>query len=115
MSDLQTLPSSYREKQRYLVFDIIADEPPRFGPVVGTIWDAALDFLGEKGVADADIWVMKDQYDAEQGQGMLRVRKDAVDEVRAALALIQEIGADTVTVHVLGVTGTVNSARDKYF
>ncbi|MFB6076645.1 MAG: Rpp14/Pop5 family protein [Candidatus Nanohaloarchaea archaeon] len=114
MGDLQTLPSSLRETQRYLVFEIIVDEPVAFGDVVETVWDAAVGFLGETGAASADPWVLQDMFDADLQRGAVRVRKDAVGEMRAALALVTEIGGRDAMIHVLGVTGTMDSARDKY-
>lgn len=115
MGELQSLPSSLREKQRYLVYEVIADEPVSFGAVVDAVWQESLSLLGERGVAEADLWIMKDMFDADLQRGGIRVRKDAVDAVRAALALITEIEEHPVTVHVLGVTGTMKSAREQYF
>lgn len=117
MSDkeLQTLPSSLREKQRYIVFDIIADESAAFGNFVDAVWDTLLDFLGEKGAAEVDPWILKDLFDEDQQRGGIRVRKDYVEDVRAALALITEINGETATIQVISVTGTMDSARKKYF
>lgn len=112
---LQTLPSSLREKKRYILFEIFSDERHELGPVVGAVWDAVLDLLGEHGAAEADMWILKDLFDVEEQKGGIQVNKDAVEEVRAALALITEIGRTDATVHVLGVTGTMDSAREKYF
>lgn len=113
MGDLKTLPSSLRETQRYIVFEVLSDRTPEFGDVVEEVWDEALDLLGQKGVAEADPWIIRDLY--EDGRGGIRVRKGEVEELRAALALITEIGGKDATVQVLGVTGTIDSARDKYF
>lgn len=116
VGDLQTLPSSLREKQRYIIFELITEADARtLGQVVDATWEAALDLLGETGVAEADPWVIKDLFDEERQRGGIRVHKDAVEEMRAALALITDIGGATATVYILGVTGTMDSARDKYF
>ncbi|MFB6294685.1 MAG: Rpp14/Pop5 family protein [Candidatus Nanohaloarchaea archaeon] len=115
MGELQALPKSLREKHRYIVIDIICDRDRDLGQVVDAVWDAILDFLGQEGAAAAAPWVLEDLFDAEQQRGAVKVKKDAVEEVRAALALVQEIGGEDATVQVLGVTGTMDSAREKYF
>ncbi len=114
MGDLQTLPSSLREKQRYIIVELIADGDRSLGQFVDAVWEAALDLLGERGVAEADPWIIKDLFDRDRQRGGIRVRKEEVEEMRAALALITDIGGVEATVHVLGVTGTMDSARDKY-
>ncbi len=111
---LQTLPSSLREKQRYIIFEILSDDTPDLGAFVNTAWDTMLDLLGERGVAQAQPWILKDLYDVDQQKGGIRVHKDHVEDVRAALTLITEIDRTPVTVHVLGVTGTMDSAEEKY-
>ncbi|MDY6769823.1 MAG: Rpp14/Pop5 family protein [Candidatus Nanohaloarchaea archaeon] len=114
MSELQSLPKSLREKQRYIVFDIHCDRDRELGQVVDAVWDSILDLLGQEGASRADPWVMDDLFDPEQQRGGIRVKKDAVEEVRAALALVQEVGGETAALQVLGVTGTMDSARTKY-
>lgn len=116
MSDdsLQSLPKSLREKQRYLVFDIICEQDREIGQVVDAVWESMLELLGESGVAKADPWVLEDLFDSEAQRGGMKVNRDAVHEVRAALTLVQEIGGEKAALKVLGVTGTMDSARKKY-
>ncbi len=113
--ELQALPKSLREKHRYIVFDVICDRDRELGQVVDAAWDAVLDFLGQDGAAAAEPWVLEDLFDAEQQRGAVKVKKGEVEEVRAALALVQEIGGEDAALQVLGVTGTMDSAREKYF
>lgn len=113
--DLQMLPPTLRETHRYIVFEILSDGSVAFADCIDAIWDACLDLLGARGVADADPWVLKDLYDPAQQRGGIRVNKAAVEDVRAALALITEIDNTPVTFHVVGVTGTMDSARKQYF
>ncbi len=101
--DLQTLPKHLRASRRYVVVSLYGP-PVSFGAFLGAVQDAI----------EVDAWVMQDLYDREAGRGVVRVRKDAVTELRAALALIQDVEGDAVTVVVEGVTGTVKSARDNY-
>jgi ribonuclease P/MRP protein subunit POP5 len=111
---LQPLPSSLRRKQRYVVFDLLSDEQHQLGAVVDAVWDAVLELLGERGAAEADPWILKDLFDADRQRGAIRVHKDSVTAVRAALALITLIDGTDTTVQVVGVTGTMDSAEEKY-
>lgn len=115
MSELQTLPSSMREKQRYIIVEILADGDRSLGQFVDAVWEESLALLGERGVAEADPWIIKDLFDRDRQRAGIRVRKDEVEEMRAALALVTKVGGVEATVHVLGVTGTMDSARNKYF
>ncbi len=115
MGELQTLPASLREKKRYIVFEVICERDREPGQVVDAVWDAILDVLGQNGAAAAAPWVLGDLFDAAQQRGGIKVNKDAVEEVRAALAMVQAVGGEEATVQVLGVTGTMDSAREKYF
>ncbi len=112
---LQTLPASLREKQRYIIFEILAERDRELGQVVEAVWDSVLEFLGQEGAARADPWVIKDLFDREKQRGGIRVNRGMVEEVRASLALVTEVGGEEAAFHVLGVTGTMESARDKYF
>lgn len=118
MSDddgLQMLPPTLREPHRYIVFEVLSEDAVAFEDCIDAIWDACLDLLGQQGVADADPWVLKDLYDAGRQRGGIRVNKDAVEAVRAALALITAVDGTPVTFHVIGVTGTMDSARKQHF
>lgn len=114
MSDLQRLPPSLREKHRYIIFELLSDTEHDLGAFVDTAWDAMLDLLGEAGTAEANPWILKDLFNEETQRGGLRVNKDSVESVRSALALITAINGVETTVHVLGVTGTIDSAERKY-
>ncbi|MFB6166984.1 MAG: Rpp14/Pop5 family protein [Candidatus Nanohaloarchaea archaeon] len=115
MGDLKTLPSSLRGKKRYIVFEILAERNREIGQVVDEFWDAMLEFLGQEGVSRAEPWILGDLFDEERQRGGVKVDKDMVEEVRAALALVTDIDGEDATVQVLGVTGTMDSAREKYF
>jgi len=53
-------------------------------------------------------------YDGRQA-GIIKCRHDSVEKVRAMLALISVVSESKCMVHILGVTGTIKSAKSKYF
>jgi ribonuclease P/MRP protein subunit POP5 len=112
--DLTTLPSSLRRKQRYILFRIEGDNDFGLGQVVDAMWKELISFLGEQQVAKIDPWIMGDLFSQDKQVGGIRVNKDYVEEARTAIALIDHIEKNPVCIHVLGVSGTIESARDKY-
>ncbi|MCJ7428913.1 MAG: ribonuclease P protein component 2 [Candidatus Nanohaloarchaeota archaeon QJJ-5] len=111
---LKTLPSSIRKKERYIIFKIESEQEYSLGEVVDAIWKELLSFLGERTVAAANPWVMGDLFSTNNQVGGIRVHKGHVEDVRTALALIDHIDREDVCIHILGVSGTIQSARDKY-
>lgn len=112
--DLNTLPAALREKKRYLIFEIIAKEKKSLGEVIEAIWDSLLSLLGEADTAKANPWIVKDLFEEDSQRGGLRVNHNYVEEARLSLALISEIEGERVALKVIGVTGTMRSARKKY-
>jgi ribonuclease P/MRP protein subunit POP5 len=111
---LKTLPPTMREKERYIIFSIESDESFDLGDTVKAIWSEFISFLGENEVAKVNPWIMGDLFSQDKQVGGIRVNKDYVSECRTALALIDSINGTRVCIHVIGVSGTIQSARDKY-
>jgi ribonuclease P/MRP protein subunit POP5 len=111
---LKTLPSSLRQKERYIIFAIEAEQDYSLGGVVDVIWKEMISFLGEKEVAQMNPWIMGDLFSRKKQIGGIRVNKDYVEEARTALALLDRIDDAKICIHVIGVAGTIQSARDKY-
>lgn len=110
-----TLPPTLRERHRYLAYQVISDSKVTFQDIMAATWFAALGLLGELGAAAANIRFVKDSWNAEKQLGLLRVSHTAVEQVRAALALVQRIGDNPVVIRVLGVSGTIRGAQKKFF
>jgi ribonuclease P/MRP protein subunit POP5 len=109
------LPPSLRGRRRYLAYQVISEEKVLFQDLTNTIWHSILNFLGEYGASEADLWIAKDIYDDKRQVGLLRCSHINVEEIRAALALIQRIGDTRVVVKVLGISGSIKATRMKFF
>lgn len=106
---MKHLPPTLREDQRYLRFKVHSDEEIDFPDVVEAVWDASLGFLGEKDLGRADPWIMKNLYDLEKQQGVIRINSKAEEDFRASLLFVDEIGGEKAFVSVEQVSGTVKS------
>lgn len=102
-----TLIPTLREKRRYLLFEIAcssASEPE----AKQALYAGLLAFLGEHGVALANPKLI--EYDAKTRRGILRCRRDAVEGVRQAVALISDVNARRARVDVIKVSGSIKKA-----
>jgi len=115
MSDLKTIPPTLRDKKRYIAYEVISESKVDFDSVSNAIWYSIINFLGEKGAAEADAWVIKNAYDASKQIGILKCSHTDVENVRAAMALVQKVGESRAIVRVLGISGTIKAARNKFF
>lgn len=111
----KTLRPTLRERKRYIAFQVISKEKVPPTDLNSAIWHSILNFLGELGTAQANVWIIKNLYDEKKQMGLIRCKHTAVEHVRAALALVSRIGDQTVTIKVIGVSGTIKAARSKYF
>ncbi len=108
------LPSSMRSKSRYIAFEVLSEDKISFDDLVNGIWYSTLNLIGEIGTSEASPWVSKDLYNGDKNLGVVKCSHTHVEEIKAALTFINRIGDTRVTLHVLGVTGTMKSARRKY-
>ena len=114
MMGLKQLPPAVRRKQRYLIFGIHSEHDFSMGEVVKAVWKELYSFLGEKGVSDADPWIMKSLFEREKQVGGIKTGREHIHDIRSALTLISEIDGKKVCINTLGVSGTMQSAREKF-
>jgi ribonuclease P/MRP protein subunit POP5 len=109
------LSSSLRGSRRYVAYQVISEGKFILQDLINSIWHSLLNLLGEIGTSEADIWVARDVYDEAKQIGIIRCSHDKVEQVRAALALIDRIGDIKVVVKVLGVSGSIKATKMKFF
>ncbi|MBU4266488.1 MAG: hypothetical protein L6243_04090 [Candidatus Altiarchaeales archaeon] len=109
---LKPIPPTQRERNRYLAFEAISDSPLKRDEIIRAIQNSCLNFLGELGTSKTGLWLM--DWDAKTKKGILKVTHKTVDEVRASMALVKEINRQSCIIRVLGVSGTVKKAREKF-
>ncbi|HIQ49984.1 MAG TPA: ribonuclease P protein component 2 [Nanoarchaeota archaeon] len=108
------LPPTLRIKKRYVVFQVYSEKKISFEDVVNAIWGCFLNFAGELNLALSRIKIMKDLWDEQKQVGVIRCAHTAVELIRSVLILIDRIGDSKVVFRVLGVSGTLNSAKRKF-
>ena len=97
------IKKTQREKQRYILFELIGEERFKREEIARSIWNSSLEFLGELGTSKTSLWV----HDYEEGKGIVSCNTRSVDEVIMCLSLIREIETKKVRMRIRGVSGTI--------
>jgi ribonuclease P/MRP protein subunit POP5 len=103
---MKPLLPTLREKKRYIVYKIISEEKIDNNQAQKEIKNQCLRFLGELGYAKAGIQLIK--------PNIIRVTTKYLDQTKMALGLIKNINNKKVIVDVIGVSGILKKAREKF-
>ena len=106
---MKTLPV-LREKKRYIAFKIFSENTMNRRELTEELLDSMFSLFGDKGISEINPSLMS--YDG--GFGILRCQKDRTSDTRAALACINRVGKGCVAIKVLGISGTVKGAMEKF-
>ncbi len=114
-----TLPKSLRPRHRYVFFEVETLPDATFDEhdLRRAVWFEAQNLYGDATSAETRAELIEyDGEDATLGVGVVRCAHDRVEETRAALACLDEVGdgRDPVGVRVVGVSGTLDAGREKY-
>jgi len=93
----------------------MSEDKIQYNDLLNGLWHSILNFLGEFGASEAEIWIVRNLYDERKQSGMIRCSHRYLEKIRAALSLIERIGDTRVIIKVLGVSGTIKAAKMKYF
>ncbi|MBR9682096.1 MAG: ribonuclease P protein component 2 [Candidatus Aenigmarchaeota archaeon] len=115
MKNPKILPPTLRDRKRYLAYQVVSDKKLEFSEINNVIWYSVMNFMGERGAAEADVWVIRNTYEDERKIGLIKCSHTSVEDVRTALALVQKMGENRLIIRVLGISGTMKAAKKKFF
>ena len=107
---MKILPPTQRERNRYLAFEIISEEPVKREDLIREIFSSSGSLLGDVGSSECAIRLLA----FEDSKGVVRCAYDRTVSTRAVLACITTVKGTKVIVHILGISGTVLGATKKY-
>jgi len=110
--ELNRLPPALRQKKRYFKFKVHSEENVELGELVDAVWDKCVSYLGTRETSEADFWVIGNQFNEEEQEGMAKVNREKVDEFRASLGLIEEIRDKKAVIQVTEVSGSMKKLKD---
>ena len=108
---LKILSPTLREKERYISFKVISEEPIVYSDLEAAIWNQMLEFYGELGASQMSIWLVKNLYDEKEQIGVIRCNNKSVQKVIAGLGLITRTGDARIVFKILKVSGTIKGLR----
>jgi len=100
-----------KENKRYVLFRIISDSTIDKSECADAISTATLRLLGELGCARAGITFLGETYQSKEKTGIIRVGSKYVDEVKVALASIQNVSGQGATFDVVNVSGNIGKLK----
>jgi len=107
---MKVLPPTLRDNVRYVAFEVISDEIVKFAEIKNEILSATTSLLGDVGLTNLGIELI-----SFAGQkGLLRCRHNRIEDVRSVLATVFRVKKLRLSVRVLGVSGTLAGAKEKY-
>jgi len=106
---IKTLPT-LRDKKRYLAFEVTSEQTINRQQLFSEILDSAASLFGDKGTSEINPKLM--DYDGRFG--IIRCAREKTQETRASLACISNIRRIRVSFLVLGISGTIKGATEKF-
>ncbi len=107
---MKRLPPSLRKKRRYLAFDVMSTGKIGRDDFISDLRLASQSLLGDVGASQCDLWLI----DFDGHRGILRCARDKTTLARAVLATINKVGRASVGARVLGISGTIKGATEKF-
>lgn len=108
---LKILSSTLREKERYISFRVITEEPIEYSDLESGIWSTLLEFYGEFGVSQLSVWLVKNLWDQDKQIGVIRCNNKSVEKIIAGLGFISRIGESRINFKIMKVSGTIKGLK----
>lgn len=106
---MKTLPV-LREKKRYIAFRIISEGAINRKELSDELFYSICSLFGDIGASEINPSLIS--YDRKYG--ILRCSRDRTQDARAALACINRIKGGNVSIMVLGISGTIRGAMERF-
>ena len=111
---LKAIPSSLREKKRYVAFEVLSKDKMDIDSIKRAIESSFKEYAGLLGQSKANLYVLKDKFNQEKNRGILRVNNKMLEPLKASFSLIKEINGKKALIHAVGVSGILKKAEKKY-
>lgn len=106
---MRTLPV-LRDKKRYIAFEVTSGQKIKRRDMENEIHDLTRSLFGDTGCSEMNLRLIS--YDGKYG--IIRCIRDRTEETRATLACITNIKEVRLSLQVLGISGTIKGATEKF-
>lgn len=111
---LKTLPSSYREKKRYVTFKIISEREFDAKDLVKALWKNLVSNMGLIDVAKTNFHFFTELYDPKDKKFVVRCMPADVERLRLSFALLTDVDGIPISIVSIGVSGTMRASKKKH-
>jgi RNase P/RNase MRP subunit POP5 len=98
-----------RIRRRYLTLQVDMEGTLNQREFLDAVWNAIMRLYGEHGASQTNLALVN--FDEESKTAVIRVSLTTLQQVRAALASITHLMSRVAAVHVVAVSGTLESLR----
>jgi ribonuclease P/MRP protein subunit POP5 len=109
MKNIKTIPI-LRDKKRYFAFEVIAEKTLNRYEMIDCIMNSIFTLFGDAGGSIINARLIS--FDGTTG--IVRCQRDKTGELRSALACINNSRGARVSIFVLGISGTIKGATEKF-
>ncbi len=106
---MKTLPT-LRDKKRYMAFEVTSGQEINRAELSKEIINSAGSLFGDSGCSGMNLGLLS--YDGKYG--IVRCAREKTEETRAALACITRVQRVRLSILVLGISGTIRGAMEKF-
>ncbi len=106
---MKTLPT-LRDKKRYIAFEIASGQTINRQQLFNEILTSFGSLFGDVGCSETALQLLS--FDGKYG--IIRCAREKTRETRAALACINSIRGFRVSILVMGISGTIKGATEKF-
>lgn len=109
-NNLKPLPSTLREKRRYIVFEIVSEKKLNAKKLSNSVYKQIQNLIGEINMAKAGIIMLE----GKDNKGIVSSTNKLANEVVSALTLVSYLDNQEVKIKTLGMSGILKKAKNKY-
>jgi len=104
---LKPLSPSLRQKKRFVKFKIVSEKKFEFKELSENLIEQIILFLGIIDFGKGGIWILRDKFDYEKQEIILKVSTKLKDKLIGVLSLITKINNSNINIEVKNVSGTL--------
>jgi len=106
---MKTLPT-LRDKKRYIAFEMASSQSVNRQELTNEIQKSTASLFGDTGCSVINPGLLS--FDGRYG--IVRCAREKTSEARAALACMSNVRGTRVSIFVLGISGTIKGATEKF-
>lgn len=110
---LKTLIPTLRQKKRFIRFQIKAEKKLTFEEFEKGFQKLLIEYLGILNFGKAGVWILKDKFDFEKQEFILRINNKFEKEICGITSLLEEINQIKINLISIKISGTIKGVLEE--